>query len=572
LAVFRGGFTRQAAQAVTGTSLRELRALVDKSLLHRTPTGRYQMHELLQQYVAEQLGHMPATSEAAFDRHSAYFASFLQQREADLKGAGRQAALAEIEADSENVRAAWNWAVTQGQIARIDQAVEGLSLFYVFRHHYQDYEASCRLAAEKLAATESADGQRVLARVLAGPGHLNRFLGKSDVASQLLSKSLSLLDSPALADQDTRLEKAIASRHMGKIAADTGNPEKAERLFRQSLDLYQALREEWRQAVILDELSLLAQGSGRFDEAQHLASESLSIRRALGDPLSVAMSLSRLGELAVSQGQLERGEHFIRESIQISRNVGNRVATAIGLCDLADLFYKSGKFAEAVPLVQEALAICDELGLPVHIAYGHLLLSRLNMHLGQYEEAHLTGQTSFSLAQEADHRQSAGAALELLGLVALAEERYADACQLYQENPAASMQQHDTVALAGLGWAARGLGHSSEAQQYLAKALQTAAKNSSQDSLRITLAMVALLLADQREQERAVELYALVARYPFVANSSWFEDVIGRHITAIAATLPPDVVAAAQDRGQARDLEATVQDLLAEFEDWRKLR
>ncbi|HSR29272.1 MAG TPA: protein kinase, partial [Anaerolineae bacterium] len=55
LSVFRGGFLREAAQAVTGATLRELKALVDKSLLHRTPTGRYEIHELLRQYGLEKL-------------------------------------------------------------------------------------------------------------------------------------------------------------------------------------------------------------------------------------------------------------------------------------------------------------------------------------------------------------------------------------------------------------------------------------------------------------------------------------------------------------------------------------
>ena len=62
-----------------------------------------------------------------------------------------------------------------------------------------------------------------------------------------------------------------------------------------------------------------------------------------------------------------------------------------------------------------------------------------------------------------------------------------------------------------------------------------------------------------------MELYALASRYPFVANSRWFEDVAGRHIAAVAATLPPDVVAATQARGRARDLEATVAELLVEL-------
>jgi hypothetical protein len=78
---------------------------------------------------------------------------------------------------------------------------------------------------------------------------------------------------------------------------------------------------------------------------------------------------------------------------------------------------------------------------------------------------------------------------------------------------------------------------------------------------------VALLLADQGEHERAVELVALASRYGFVANSHWFEEVVGRHIAAVAATLPPGVVAAAQKRGRARDLNATVMELLVGLRD-----
>jgi hypothetical protein len=68
------------------------------------------------------------------------------------------------------------------------------------------------------------------------------------------------------------------------------------------------------------------------------------------------------------------------------------------------------------------------------------------------------------------------------------------------------------------------------------------------------------------DQVRAVELYALLYRYPHVANSRWYEDVVGKQITAIAKTLPADVVAAAQERGKTRDLWETAEELLEELE------
>jgi hypothetical protein len=84
-------------------------------------------------------------------------------------------------------------------------------------------------------------------------------------------------------------------------------------------------------------------------------------------------------------------------------------------------------------------------------------------------------------------------------------------------------------------------------------------------ALVTALPALALLLADAGQTERAVELCALASRYGYVANSRWFEEVAVKEITAVAKTLPPDVVAAAQERGRARDLWATAEELLEEL-------
>ena len=55
LAVFPGGFRREAAEKVAGAPLSLLFTLVDKSLLRASATGRYDMHSLLHQFVSEKL-------------------------------------------------------------------------------------------------------------------------------------------------------------------------------------------------------------------------------------------------------------------------------------------------------------------------------------------------------------------------------------------------------------------------------------------------------------------------------------------------------------------------------------
>jgi hypothetical protein len=52
-----------------------------------------------------------------------------------------------------------------------------------------------------------------------------------------------------------------------------------------------------------------------------------------------------------------------------------------------------------------------------------------------------------------------------------------------------------------------------------------------------------------------------------VANARLWEDIAGRHLAALAATLSPEATEAARARGRARDLWATMKELLAEVQD-----
>ena len=79
LSVFRGGFSRDAAEKVAGANLRILLSLVNKSFLQRQgDNGRYVMHELLRQYAAEQRERLGVSEEARL-AHCRYFAQIVPQ-------------------------------------------------------------------------------------------------------------------------------------------------------------------------------------------------------------------------------------------------------------------------------------------------------------------------------------------------------------------------------------------------------------------------------------------------------------------------------------------------------------
>jgi predicted ATPase/predicted Ser/Thr protein kinase len=301
LSVFRGGCTREAAQQVSGATLRQLMGLVNKSLLRRTPTGRYEVDGLLQGYAAEKLARSPAASQAAHDGHSAYYAAALQGWAQELQGPRQGAALAEMDVESENARVAWDWAVEQGQVARIDQALDGLCRFYLRRVRYHEGETACRLASEKLEAAASVEGLRVWAKALAWQGCFCRLLGRIEVAGQLLQQSLAVMERPELSGQEPRRERAFALHYMGHVLEVTDIKE-ARRLIEESLTLYQALGDRRGEAVMSACLGEKAMLSGDFDDAQRLFKTSLAIRQALGDQRAPGP-----GSYTVRKGRVRQG-------------------------------------------------------------------------------------------------------------------------------------------------------------------------------------------------------------------------------------------------------------------------
>ena len=75
-----------------------------------TQRGRYQIHELLRQFAAEQLAAQPAEAAATAQRHGHYYLAYLAARTERLVNSEQRQALNEVGEELENVRAAWLWA------------------------------------------------------------------------------------------------------------------------------------------------------------------------------------------------------------------------------------------------------------------------------------------------------------------------------------------------------------------------------------------------------------------------------------------------------------------------------
>jgi tetratricopeptide (TPR) repeat protein len=340
------------------------------------------------------------------------------------------------------------------------------------------------------------------------------------------------------------------------------------RLGEQSLALYRELGNRWGVGNLLASVGWVLRGMGEYDRATQALEESLVIRRALGDKRGIGHSLQILRGVALRHGNAYEAEKLSDEVVAIHQDIGDRAGLANGYMGLGWARIQQGRFVEAHEQFEEAIEIYDDLGVRFDIVWAVTGSCSVNVHLGRYADASAQGQTGLALSQEAGIPTMIAYSYYLLGCAALAEERHAEAQNLSNESIAnyRSTGDHNIAFPFALsGYAAVALAQPSMAREFLYRALEKGVTAGDVFVFLWTLPAAALLLAEQGDPERAVAVYALVSRHPFVASSRWFENVVGRHINVAAESLPREAIVAAQERGRARDLQDTAAGLLDEL-------
>ena len=174
------------------------------------------------------------------------------------------------------------------------------------------------------------------------------------------------------------------------------------------------------------------------------------------------------------------------------------------------------------------------------------------------------------MGRELNNQQIQITALPVLAKFAALEGRYPEARRLYRKTLALARERGAPIVdlwyRGELAVAELRLGNAGQARQDLCAVLRLAASKSMGTWPMVLLLPVAEYLASTGRPERAVEIHALAWRYPFIANSRWQQDVFGKRMAAVAASLPPEVVVAAEERGRALNLQTTVEELLEELE------
>jgi predicted ATPase/DNA-binding SARP family transcriptional activator len=540
LSVFSGGFSAEAAMAVVGASLDVLATLVEKSLLRTAADGRFQLHELLRQFAAEQLGSGEQLAETTGARHGAYYLAFLEQREQRLLGLDRRAAATEMAREAANLRAAWRWAIQRGDSVRIGQVLASYFSYYYARNDYQEGAEVFNQALSINPSESIPDCARthrgVLARIRIRYGAFLCYLGDYSAAVRELDHGLA-----EASEIGIQHDVAFAHMMLGVVARWQGDAAVARQHLGDALAIGTANGDQMLVAEVLRELAGAAVSCGEYAESERLARESLAIHRVAARDDLIVHTLARLAWSVSCRGDYAAAEAYYRESLALAERIGDDIGIAGASGGLGWIAWCIGgaRFEEARGYIERSLVINRRRGLRLWISNHIGDLALIAIDCGEYALAEAYAQEGLAISRALDSAIYTTYHLGILGRVAAARQEFA------------------------------------ASRRYLHEALRTASQAQLWSQLALSLYHTAVALhceaafvganhpAYAARQAHALELLASISHHPTVWHVCQMR---AQHLSdELRRGLPPELAAAAIARGQQFDWQVSITALLDEL-------
>ncbi len=385
------GCTFEAVEAVVGgiDRLAEsemeivdgLVSLVDKSLIRLSEDGappldgaptnggaaepQLRMLETIREFAAERLQADPALHQAARQAHAAYFADFAQRQWRRMAGHEREAAMAEMTAEVENLKLAWRYWVTEGDLEQLHKMVDGLWLLYDGRGWYQ---ATVRLTTDLL---------------------------------DLLSTRPS---SPEQAEQEIMLQTSLARA----LLAIKGYTSEVEEAYARALKLSEGQGEIPQLFPVLRGLSSYYMYRAEFDKGAQMGEKILELAESRDDDYLRLHGYLVLGANTGFRTGHRAGLEMLDKGIALFEQVRQsprpfQLGTNPGVvCYTSSAFFLwwLGYPDRAAERADRAMELATELNHPFTMAYTLFHTSTLHMWRGDIELAQEQAQTMLVLAEE----------------------------------------------------------------------------------------------------------------------------------------------------------------------------
>ena len=356
MSVFRGGCTREAAEAVTGATLADLTNLVDSSWLRLRSTGRYDMHELERQYCEEKLEteHEAADGEPLSEvhrRHCDYYTASMHgtAQQADQQIEVLRASVPEFS----NLQAAMYWATKSLYLSDFPAIMSGLwhateSLGPHEPLNITLLEAAANLEAHRRHATlrDSTDVAVVepLVRVYRALAAISAHFGWLEKARDQIRKFDSLVDLMKPGENE-RFWRSTVFRVQCQLALREGDYPTAVRTGLEALARYEdkdfvsfrfihlhqdkKMGQIYHQADILASIAHASWSLGDYGYAERCWRRSIALGSDIGEQRQRAQHCGQLARLLITVGEYDEAQALAQEAADVAQSIGDSEWAAI---------------------------------------------------------------------------------------------------------------------------------------------------------------------------------------------------------------------------------------------------
>jgi predicted ATPase/transcriptional regulator with XRE-family HTH domain len=432
LAVFAGGFTLEAAEAICGRQgliladiLNILERLVDKSLVNveqviSTGDPRYRLLETIREYLLVRLQESNETLELR-DAHLKYFTEFVQEVGPKLFTREQTLWFARIEVEMDNLRAALDWSMTdivQNPFEFPDNSAhpsKRRQLFELCKHLGEvlnaqaNYNEAVDVYKLMLKRAEDLGDIEAQSRALQGIAY-----SMGEKGDNLSSLDYAMKAETSAQRGNARIELTLALWTQGIARYRLGEPRAALSLGEQALKIATELNDSAEMGRCLNLLGGAHYALGQYAQAESYWENALKTFEELGNKQQGMVLLNNLSAIADVRGDHHTAYQRYDRALQIAREIGNRDREILFLTNRGGTQVALGKYEAAMADLQLAIQLAGNTGswcLPITFNdYAEALIG-----LDRYDEALYSAEQALFLAEKDGTPEYMGMAWRTLG-------------------------------------------------------------------------------------------------------------------------------------------------------------
>jgi hypothetical protein len=330
------------------------------------------------------------------------FTKFAEEVEPKLRGAEQLNWLVRLDVEQDNLRAALEWSLGEGRVAKGVQIATTLNWFWDMRANWSE---GLKWMESLLAQPEALPKTLIRARALYVAGNMSRWLGDmkkmrhyltelipiaraaGDEGKRVLALGLDSLGYNIFGDDAgagaTLVEEGLAIARsigdawlIGALLYTRGwlyrgkhDDPSALAVFEESLACFNSVGDQHWAAAVSFEISGVHFRAGDFARARREFASSLPFFRQAKLRQHVWRILNALGEVERAEGNYQLAKGYYEEGLEISREIGSKVEISVDCGNLGFAALDAGDIDYARTLFAESLSLGQDLNIKPHIAF-----------------------------------------------------------------------------------------------------------------------------------------------------------------------------------------------------------